>query len=476
LAGIKEHVTLPPEIIGFIDKMEQQAGKIAEERHLTLGTQLKSYFAAARAGRTREANQIFVSLRQSDDASHADQSVAMDVEVAVGNFGRGDPELMLALARGMTNSLPSGCIYFGGTDPGRGLPTALCRSPGDPFFVITQNGLADGRYLDYLRDIYGTRIQLPTADDVSECFANYTADALQRMQTGKLQSGEDVRMENGKPKIQGEVAVMTINGLIAKAIFDNNPDREFYVEESFPLPWMYPYLSPHGLLMKLNRKPLNAIPAGEIQKDQDFWSGELADKIGDWLKKDTPVPNICAFAEKVYANKDLSGFKGNPKFVNDTDTQKAWSKLRSSIAGIYAWSLGPQCPPEYRPQSDGERQQLVEATDFSFRQSFVLCPYAPEVVFNYTTFLLQNKRMDDALLIARTARKCLPRDPLAPSSGQFDDLISQLVKSAESQPAQVETKPGTAERLKQVKELYDQGLIGKDAYEKKKQAILGSQQ
>ena len=62
------------------------------------------------------------------------------------------------------------------------------------------------------------------------------ADAQQRRQAGTLQPGEDARMENGKPKIQG-VAVMMVNALIAKVIFDKNPDREFYVEESFPLPW-----------------------------------------------------------------------------------------------------------------------------------------------------------------------------------------------------------------------------------------------
>jgi len=36
---------------------------------------------------------------------------------------------------------------------------------------------------------------------------------------------------------------MTINGLLAKIIFDKNPNREFYIEESFPLDWMYPYLN-----------------------------------------------------------------------------------------------------------------------------------------------------------------------------------------------------------------------------------------
>ena len=424
-----KRVALPPEISAFIDRMEQQAGRIVEKRHLTLSAELKSFFAAARAGRLREANQIFVGLRRSADAGH---SVAMDVEVAVGNFSEGDPELMLALARGLTNSLPPGCVYFGGTDFGRGLPTALCHSPGDPFFVITQNGLADESYLDYLGEMYGGKIYVPTHEDSEHSFQNYLEDAQKRLQSHQLKPGEDVKMKDGRVQVNGEVAVMTINGLLAKIIFDKNPDREFYYEESFPMLDFEPYLSPHGLLMKVNRQALNAIPSGEIQKDQDFWSGELADKIGDWLKKDTPVSNVCAVAEKVFANKDLSGFKGNPKFVNDTYTSRAYSKLRSSIAGIYAWRLSPQCPPEYRPQSDGGRQQLVEAADFAFSQAFALCPCNQEVVSRYANYLAQGGRVDDALRIAETARKCLSRAPQAPSSNQLDNLISQLSKAASS--------------------------------------------
>jgi uncharacterized membrane protein len=45
---------------------------------------------------------------------------------------------------------------------------------------------------------------------------------------------------------------------------------------------------------------------------------------------------------------------------------------------------------------------------------------------------------------------------------------------AKSQPAQVETKPGAAERLKQVKELYDQGLINKEDYDRKVKEISDS--
>jgi hypothetical protein len=39
--------------------------------------------------------------------------------------------------------------------------------------------------------------------------------------------------------------------------------------------------------------------------------------IGDWLNNDTPVGEVANFAEKVYAKKDLSGFTGDPQFVQN---------------------------------------------------------------------------------------------------------------------------------------------------------------
>src|SRR6185436_9244561 len=76
-------------------------------------------------------------------------------------------------------SIPKGSIYFGGTDPGRWIVTAFCKShsKADPCFVLTQNALADGLYLKYVRTMYGDKITLPTDDDSQTAFSNYLADA-----------------------------------------------------------------------------------------------------------------------------------------------------------------------------------------------------------------------------------------------------------------------------------------------------------
>ena len=120
---------------------------------------------------------------------------------------------------------------------------------------------------------------------------------------------------------------MEINGLLAKIVFDQNSNREFYVEESFPLDWMYPYLEPHGLIMKINRQPLTEMSDEIVQRDHDYWTKYIAPMVGDWLNTDTSVEEVAAFAEKVYVKKDFSGFKGDPRFIQNSDSQKMFSKL-----------------------------------------------------------------------------------------------------------------------------------------------------
>ena len=77
-----------------------------------------------------------------------------------------------------------------------------------------------------------------------------------------------------------------------------------------------------------------------------------------------------------------------------------------------------------------------------------------------------NGAMDDAMIFNR-----------ALSAEEIRALYdSQRVVSdaALHPPAQTENKPTAAERLKQVKDVYDQGLINKDEYDKKAKEILDS--
>jgi tetratricopeptide (TPR) repeat protein len=409
-------------------------------------------------------------------------------------------------------------ILFGGTDPGRFCPTYAifcdsfiphsCQPLQDQKFdrrdcyLITQNALADGTYLDYLRSqyfrsaqhdppffselskyIFGlflgpdsadggffgainktlyytldvpftklgahiekrrraegvyppSEIYIPSPDDSQKAFESYTADVARRSEHDanfpnepkQIRPGEDVHIEGGKVQVSGQVAVMMINGLLCRVIFDHNPTNEFYVEESFPLDWMYPYETPFGIIMHINRNPLPSLTDDIYQRDHAFWTKYSERLCGNFINYDTSVKQICNFAEKIYIGNNYEGFTGDPRFIRDDDGQKAFSKLRSSQAGVYAWRLSRDCPPEYAPKNAAEYQALARETDFAFKQSFAFCPYSPEAVYRYVNFLLLPtiNRLDDAILVVETCQK------LDPFNGQITDLVNQL-KGFESQ-------------------------------------------
>jgi tetratricopeptide (TPR) repeat protein len=267
---------------------------------------------------------------------------------------------------------------------------------------------------------------IASPQDSQQCFQEYLADAQERLKKNQLKPGEDVRIIDNRVQVSGQVAVMAINGLLTKVMFDKNPDNEFFVEESFPLDWMYPHLTPFGVIMKINRQPLKTLPETVMETDHEFWS-QFSDRlIGNWITYDTSVSNIVDFVQKVYLRHNWSGLnEGQRMFARDDQGQKAFSKLRSSIGGVYAWRLGPYCPPEYRPRNEAETRRLYKEADFTFKQAFAFCPYSPEAVFRYINLLIQppppiTPRIDDALMIAETAQK------LDPYNGQIAGLIANL--------------------------------------------------
>ena len=266
----------------------------------------------------------------------------MEIGMAYKIVLEAEPEYVREFGEGIIQSIPAGSIYFGGTDAGRELVTALCRSQpeADPFFTLTQNGLADPTYLDYLRRMYGGKIYVPTADDAQTTFQNVFDDIQKRLAANQLKPGEQLTNDNGRMQITGQVVVMEINAEIARVIIDRNPGREFYLEESFPLDWMYPYFEPHGLILKINRAALPALSAETVQRDQDYWQARIGQMMGGWLRPETSLKTVLDFVEKTYVRKDLSGFAGNPRFIQDEESQKMFSKLRSTIAGVYAWRVG----------------------------------------------------------------------------------------------------------------------------------------
>jgi hypothetical protein len=262
-----------------------------------------------------------------------------------------------------------------------------------------------------------------------------------------VRGDENIVMANGQMQVTGQGAVMRINGLLTQYIFDQNPDHEFYVEESFPLDWMYPYLTPFGIIMKVNRQQAPEITEEMVARDRQFWSDYSERLIGNWITTNTTIEEICDFCEKVYVNHDYSGFKGDPKFVRDEDAQKSFSKLRNAIgSSIYQWRAGLlfQQAPNPPAVSPAVRERMTREAEFALKQSFAYCPYSPEPVYHLMELYYTQGRLKDIRLILKTAQK------LDPHSGQFNEWLSDVeVRLASQQSAAEQQTLARAQKLVQ---------------------------
>jgi len=55
---------------------------------------------------------------------------------------------------------------------------------------------------------------------------------------------------------------------------------------------MYPHLSPHGLIMRIERKPLREWPEDLVKKDRAYWTHFTDQALGNWLKPETPLQEV----------------------------------------------------------------------------------------------------------------------------------------------------------------------------------------
>lgn len=280
-------------------------------------------------------------------------------------------------------------IFFGGTDPGRFVPTYMIYSANfrPDVYLITQNALADETYMAVERDLYGDEIWIPAKEDSGKAFEIYV-DEVKR---GVRPANGDLKIENGRVQVTGALGVMEINGILTKMMWDHDRLRHsFYVEESYAIPWMYPYLSPHGLIMKLNsdRAPYDKATAA---KDRDFW---------DW-----------------YARRLLD----DPMFRRDFAAQKSFSKLRAAIAGLY--------------RTQNRRSDAAQA----FREAHLVYPSSPEATFRYVSeILLPLDRLD---VIAELMDYT---DALDPNGGRTTRIRSYIDLRREIDRLEAEVKSGAA--------------------------------
>ncbi len=138
------------------------------------------------------------------------------------------------------------------------------------------------------------------------------------------------------------------------------------MEESYVIPWMYPYLTPAGIIMKINHDEL---PGPE--QDPKLWEGIVS-------------------RDKAYWNQLCDDLNARPQFHRDSDAQKTFSKLRSAIGGIYA------------------SRHMSNEAEYAFKQALQLCPESPEANFRLAQLYMELGRGDDALATLEALQKLDP--------------------------------------------------------------------
>ena len=310
----------------------------------------------------------------------------------------------------MLADLPKDSFVFGGTDPGRFVPTYMVfgesfeTTKRDPAFdrrdlyIVTQNALADTFYNRYIRSHYTTErptefnwferllgrdktypketLVLPHREEIMALFETLNRQYQQSPQTVPNPQSDPV----------------ALNSAVAEWIFLRNRDkkdgtpRSFFVEESFPMQWSYPYAIPHGLCYEINHDKLEALPPGTAQKDLSWWDG--------YIKRLEAVP----------------GFK------YDDLAHHSFAKLRNTGGNIYAFR-------NMRPEAER-----------AYRQALYLWPANTETTTNLVNLLSQEGRFKDANdLIAES----LPIDPNSKVLQHLKTATEARLKASQDLPLQM---------------------------------------
>jgi len=286
--------------------------------------------------------------------------------------------------RDMLADLPKDSFVFGGTDPGRFVPTYMILSESfedqknkrDPNFdrrdlyIITQNALADAFYNQYIRNHYSTDrpaprgwvdkwlgrdkhfpkapLVLPRQEDII---------AIYQAAMEKKQRDPSAVDPNSDPTV--------LNSLVGEWIWQRNKDqRPFFVEESFPMEWSYPNAVPHGLCYEIKKDPVPVLNPELVQGDMDYWREYIAH------------------------------LKNDPRFEDDIDAQRSFSKLRNTGGNIYKW------------------RKMDQAAEQAYRQALELWPGNTETLNNFSDLLFKQKRAPELRDFLEKASKADPNNGL----------------------------------------------------------------
>ena len=310
----------------------------------------------------------------------------------------------------MLADLPKDSFVFGGTDPGRFVPTYMVfgesfeTTKRDPNFdrrdlyIVTQNALADTFYNRYIRSHY-TAERPTTFNWVEKLLGRdkaYPEERLTFPHREDIMALFEVLMRQyqanpgGMPNPQTDP--VALNSAVAEWIFLRNRDkkdgtpRHFFVEESFPMQWSYPYAIPHGLCYEINHDKLDSLPPGTAERDLAWWD--------DHIRKLEAVPG----------------------FRNDDLAMHSFAKLRNTGGNIYSF------------------RNMYDAAERAYKQALYMWPANTETTSNLVNLYTRLGRFKDARdLVAGY----LPLDPNSKVLQRLAVATEARLKASQELPLQI---------------------------------------
>ena len=275
----------------------------------------------------------------------------------------------------MLKDLPKSSVVFGGTDPGRFVPTYMIlgesgQSPKvkrDPAFdrrdlyIITQNGVGEPLYRKYLADQYSVSRPAP-----KNAFERWLGRADAYPQKPLVFPSEEeieaaVKSELKTATETGKFDPSIPHSVVTRLIWEKNREaHDFYVEESFPLEWSYDHALPHGLVYKITKDPLTEIPKDVVEQDFTFW-GTYIDQL-----------------------------RADPSFANDFDAHRSFSKLRATTGNLY------------------KHRKMDQEAERAYRQALTIWPGNGESLHALSRILWDREDFDGVLEMLKIP---LEKDP-----------------------------------------------------------------
>jgi len=191
----------------FARQREELVAAMAKHFNVAVAEDVTRFFAAVQAGDWEATTNLFASLQKLRSTENWPPGLEKLMPAIVETYGAAEQahlwpaQQLLDYGNAVLDSLRPGMVYVGGNDAGRFIPTLLTDTgEGEPYIVLTQNALADGTYLDYVRFRYGDKLNTLSGDDSQNGFQTYLTDAQKRLQHDldfpnepkQLRPGEDV--------------------------------------------------------------------------------------------------------------------------------------------------------------------------------------------------------------------------------------------------------------------------------------------